>query len=177
MPYIPNEHVLSVLRSKGVPVDQVREIEATDTFVGDVAAASGVTVNSKGGSLTATLKKALREKLGDVDGLGGQLAGAAVQFAGGPAVVLLSAASGLKSPIRVQQTGRNRFEIELDSGDEEDVDEVTAAFLRLKQQQFVSGELELMAPAGSEQLATEADSQMAKARAAVAALTRRSAKK
>jgi hypothetical protein len=158
-------------------LEQVREIEAADTFVGDVAAASGVTVNSKGGSLTATLKKALREKLGDVADFGGQLAGAAVQFPGGPAVVLLSPASGLTSPIRVQQTGRNRFEIELDSGEGEEVDEVTAAFLRLKQQQFVSGELELMGPAGAEQLAAEAGSQMAEAREAVAALTRRSAKK
>lgn len=144
-------------------------------FVGDIAVAADVTVNSKGGSMTATLKKALREKLGD---LGEQLAGAALQFTTGQAIVLLSTAGGgVQAPIRVQRTGRNRFEIELEAGGDDEVDEVTAAFLSLKKQQFVSGDLKLMTPVTAQQLKAEADEQMAAAREAVATLTARSNKK
>src|ERR1700681_2708531 len=101
-------------------------------ILGDVVAREDVTVNTKGGSMTATLKKPLREKLGE---LGTSLSGAAVEFASGQAVVLLSRVPGAANadlPVRVRKVGLNRFEIGIESDDDEEVDEVTAAFLRLK---------------------------------------------
>lgn len=114
-------------------------------ITGDVAATADVTINTKGGSTTATLRKALRDRLGR---LGDQMAGAAVEFATGQALVLLSGGSGAAdaAPVRVRKIGRNRFEIELEVEEDEEVDEVTAAFLRLKKDQFERGLLNLSAP-------------------------------
>jgi hypothetical protein len=112
-------------------------------ITGDIAAAADVTINTKGGSVTATLKKSLRETLGE---LSGHLTGAAVRFASGQAIVLLASASrgAEASPaFRVRKISRNRFEITLEADDEEEVDEVTAAFLRLKKDQFEKGKLRL----------------------------------
>lgn len=136
--------------------------------MGDVEAASEVTVNTKGGSMTATLKKGLRERLGQVFG---RLAGGVLQFETGQSLLLLSpgAGAGLAS-VRVQRIGRNRFEIELDTHENEEVDEVTAAFLRLKQAQFVNDELTLLPPVDADELRAEADRDMAEARAAMARL-------
>jgi len=116
------------------------------SITGDIAAAADVTINTKGGSVTAILKKSLRDRLGDVTN---HLTGAALQFATGQAVVLLVGAAGgpvARGELRVRKTGRNRFEIELDDDGAEEIDEITATFLRLKKDQFEKGQLKLSDP-------------------------------
>ncbi|MEQ8346259.1 MAG: hypothetical protein RIB84_15200 [Sneathiellaceae bacterium] len=54
-------------------------------IAGDISTASEVTVNRKGGSLTATLKKTLRER---IDLLGNHMHAAALQFGSGQSVLL-----------------------------------------------------------------------------------------
>ncbi len=120
--------------------------ESFNAITGDVVVTTDVTVNTKGGSMTATLKKSLREKLGES---GGRLLAATMEFATGQSIVLLSGSSGtaeLNAPVHVRRIGRNRFEVELQTGEDEEIDEVTAAFLRLKKDQFEKGKLQLTAP-------------------------------
>ncbi len=146
-----------------------KKLELTQVITGDVEAITVVTVNTKGGSMTATLKKALREKLGE---FGGRLTGAAVQFATGQAILLLSPSGGSSSiaPVRVHRIGKNRFEIELATGEDEEIDNVTAAFLQLKQDQFEKGELALMPSVNADQWRIETEENMDAARRAMRVL-------
>lgn len=146
-----------------------KKLELTQVITGDVEAITVVTVNTKGGSMTATLKKALREKLGEI---GGRLTAAAVQFATGQAILLLSPSGDSSSiaPVRVHRIGKNRFEIELDTGEDEEIDNVTAAFLQLKQDQFEKGKLALMPPVNADQWRTETEKSMDAARRAMRVL-------
>ncbi len=121
-------------------------------FSGDVVASTEVTVNTKGGSTTAILRKDLRDTLGDI---GTRLSAAALQFAAGPAVVLLSPERTGRH-VRVQRLGDNRFEIDLDTGDGAEIDDITAAFLTLKLAQFKGGELSLSEPMTAAQWRAEA---------------------
>jgi len=131
---------------------------ASAAIVGDVAASADVTVNSKGGSVTATLKKALRDQLSQKTG---PLAGAALRFATGEAVVLLTGAGA--APVRVRRTGDNRFEIELQGDVEESVDAMTDAFLTLKKEAFRLGKLELSEPMTLEEWRAKEDAAFAEA--------------
>ncbi|MDE8652825.1 hypothetical protein [Novosphingobium album (ex Liu et al. 2023)] len=137
-------------------------------ITGDIAAAADVTVNSKGGSATATLKKVLRDRLGR---MGNHLSGAALQFANGQAIVLLAGAATdapAAGEVRVRQTGRNRFEIELDEDGADEIDEVTASFLRLKKDQFEKGQLKLSAPMSASDWKSKTDQELAEARRLIA---------
>jgi len=137
-------------------------------IVGDIASVTHVSVNTKGGSLSATLKKGIRESLSTV---GDRLTAAALEFASGSSVVLLSggmAGSGATS-IRVVRTGRNRFEIELDTGEEEEVDDLTAAFLMLKVDQFKKDRLRLLPAVSAEEWRAEMDEKFRQAEARAAA--------
>ena len=121
--------------------------DALPSITGDIAAAADVTVNTKGGWYTAILKKSLRERLGRI---GDHLTGAAIQFANGQAIVVL--AGGMASDaafgneFRVRQIARDPFEIELQDGEGDEVDEVTASFLRMKKDQFEKGQLRFSTP-------------------------------
>lgn len=124
-------------------------------IVGDVVVATEVSVNTKGGSLSTTLRKGIRETLGDV---GDRLTAASLQFASGESVVLLggTAGSGATS-VRVSRVGVNRFEIELENGEEEEIDDLTAAFLMLKTDQFRKGRLALTDPVTADEWRAEMD--------------------
>ena len=129
-------------------------------FLGDVEAATSASVSTKGGSLTATLKKALRERLGEP--AGGQLAAAALKFGSGQSLVLLG--GGEHANVRVSRISANRFEIALDDQEDATVDDLTAAFLALKIEQFKRGETDLRGPieaadwlAGIEETAEKAE--------------------
>ena len=65
------------------------DIAELTPITGDIAASADVTINTKGGSVTAILKKSLRDRLG---ALSDHLAGAALQFASGQSVLLLAGA-------------------------------------------------------------------------------------
>lgn len=143
------------------------------SITGDVAATADVTVNTKGGSTTAILKKTLRDRLG---GIHNHLNGAALQFANGQAIVVIAgAATGAVTAgqLRVRQTGRNRFEIEADSDDAVEVDEVTASFLRLKKDQFEKQQLHLSDPMSAAEWRTKLDGELAEARKLIAASGKR----
>ncbi len=143
------------------------------TITGDVEAVSEVTVNTKGGSMTATLKKSLREKFG---GFGGRLLGAALQFANGQAIVLLVSGSNdaqTETSVRVHRRGENRFEIELDTGEgEEEIDDVQAAFLMLKESRFKTHDLLMLQPVTAIEWRAEMDEKLSAARSAADQHTR-----
>jgi len=136
-------------------------------ITGDVAASTDVTINKKGGSVTATLKKSLRDSLGD---LGESVAAATVEFSTGQAILLLSgvpgAAEKTAAEVHVRKVGPNRFEIELDTDEDEEVDEVTAAFLRLKIDQFTKGGLKLAEPVTADRWRTRVSTKIAAAKSA-----------
>ena len=137
-------------------------VRHTPTITGDVAAVSQVTVNTKGGSVTATLKKAIRDRLGKI---GGQLSAAALEFGNGSSVVLMSAGS-VETSLRVHKIGANRFEIEIINEQEEEIDNVAAAFINLKKSQFEAGTLPLMEPITADQWREEMDKKLSGAIAA-----------
>lgn len=125
-------------------------------IVGDVVAATEVSVNTKGGSLSTTLRKGIRETLGEV---GDHLTAASLQFETGEAVILLGGAAGSDTPmsVRVSRIGANRFEVELDSGEDEEIDDLTAAFLMIKLDQFKKGRLGLTEPITADEWRAEMD--------------------
>jgi hypothetical protein len=141
-------------------------------IVGDVDTATEVSVNTKGGSLSTTLKKGIRESLGEV---GYGLTAAALRFDTGEGVVLLSGAPESEAPasVRVSRIGSNRFEVELDSGEGEEIDDLTAAFLTLKIDQFKKGRLHLTGPVDADEWKAEMDEKFRKA----AAETKRTARR
>jgi hypothetical protein len=142
-------------------------------FTGDVVARADLTINTKGGSTTAILKKAIRERLG---ALGQHLPAAALEFSTGQAIVLLAGNTASQEswlPVRVCRVGRNRFEIAIETDASEEVDEVTAAFLRLKRDQFAKGTLRLVGPVTAEEWRADMDRQIGAAEAAQARARRR----
>lgn len=131
---------------------------------GDIAAASDVTVNVKGGSVTATLKKALRDKLRNIER---GFAGAALQFADGNVLVLLGETGDEQAPgYKVRRLGPYRFELELEIEHDEEIGEVEAAFLRLKRNQFVHDRLDITAPVTAEEYEASVNQRLASVRAA-----------
>ncbi len=128
-------------------------------ILGDVQAVADIAVHVGSGSLTATLKKPLREALGAV---GPHLAAAALRFEAGPSVVLLGAPGEVA--LRVQRTGPNRFEIALETGGDVEIDDVTAAFLALKLDQLKNNALDLIEPVTAAELRAETAAKRAAAR-------------
>ncbi len=147
----------------------VRQNTESEAFIGDVVATEDVAINTKGGSMSATLKKPLRERLGDV----GMAAGAALEFDTGQAVVILSRRSGTsEAPVRIRKLGTNRFELRIDGGDDVEIDGVTAAFLRLKRALFERGELELSVPVSADRWRAAIAAKLRPGEAAAEAVTR-----
>lgn len=113
-------------------------------IVGEDLLFTELTVNSKGGAMTAILKKTIRESLGEV---GSRLGAASLTFDSGASVVLLTGANPVESAstqVRVTRLGRNRFVVDLETGEAEEVDQMTDAFVRLKIEQFKMGRLDLL---------------------------------
>ena len=133
-------------------------------ITGEVVATADLTINTKGGSTTATLKKPIADLLQDVEG---RLAAAAATFANGQTFVLLTRGAVTRDmPIRIRRVGGNRFAVELETAEHEEVDEVTAAFLRLKRDQFAKGTLRLAEPVTADQWRAETNERVAVAEAA-----------
>lgn len=143
-------------------------------ITGDIAASSDVTVNTKGGSMTATLRKPLRDLLPDKMG---HLSGAALEFEGGEAVVILAGSTKrYHSPtgVQVRRVSRNIFEIEMETedGKSEEVDVVTAAFLTIKEKQLARGTLRLSDPMSAEGWRAKTDAELAEVRDMLASAAR-----
>lgn len=104
-------------------------------FVGDVETQSSVTVNRKGGSLTAILKKNLADKLrlGDK-----HVSAATVDIGSGKSVLLMGVDEDLEQ-LQVIRRGVNTFEVLLADTGEAQIDPVAEAFLALKTAQFERG--------------------------------------
>jgi hypothetical protein len=114
---------------------------------GDVDMVQDVRVNAKGGSWSAILKKPIRQRLGDISD---HVCAAGVEFGDGSGIVLLRADG--QPPVVVRSLGARRFEISIEAADDEEIDELTAAFLRLKIDQFKSGLAQLSPPYTAESL-------------------------
>lgn len=126
-------------------------------IVGEDLVFTELTVNTKGGAMSAILKKAIRESLGEV---GGRLGAASLKFAAGPSVVLLTgghSAETAATQVRVSRVGKNRFMVDLETGETVETDEVTDAFVRLKIEQFKMGRLELLPAVSADEWLAEMD--------------------
>jgi hypothetical protein len=113
---------------------------APSTISGDVIV-DEVSLNQKGGSLTATLKKPIRAGL---DIAAGHLSGALLKFAGGVTCVLMAPAE--KSPkedetprFRVTRVSPHRFVVDLVEEQTAGVDRMTQAVLTTIQAQIEAG--------------------------------------
>jgi hypothetical protein len=111
-------------------------------ITGDVTAIDRANLTRKGGSLTATLRKSVRAGLGDAD----ELAAAAVDLGDGHSVLLLSGAAAGAQGLRVRKTGPHRVELLLETDQATEIDDLTAAFLRLRVEQYQRGRLTLSPP-------------------------------
>ncbi|MBL8443374.1 MAG: hypothetical protein JNK52_04945 [Zoogloeaceae bacterium] len=134
-------------------------------IVGEDLLFTELTVNSKGGAMTAILKKAIRESLGEV---GSRLGAASLTFDTGASVVLLTGASdanAASTQVRVSRLGKNRFMLDLETGESEEVDEMTDAFVRLKIEQFKLGRLDLLPAITADEWQVEMDERFRRAEA------------
>ena len=111
------------------------------SIVGD-AVVEGVTVNNKGGSVSAILKRPIR---GDLNP-GGLCYGAKIEFKPGVSCVLMA---GDQGRIRVAKVG-NGFLLTLEEGQHEVVDPTTKAILSLYEEMLKAGRAKLIAPAEAE---------------------------
>ena len=109
-------------------------------FSGDVTAQAPVTINSKGGSVTATLRKALIETIGAI---GPRMAAATVEVAPDHSLVLL-AETGAADRFHIRNRGGGLIEISVEDAGDAEIDGITEAFLRLKTEQFVRDDLLLI---------------------------------
>jgi hypothetical protein len=106
--------------------------------VGDVTAES-ITINAKGGSLTAILKRGVRGGLV----AGKRSYGANIEFEPGISCVLV--APGQQRKFRVAKIA-NGFVVTLEGGDQEVVDPTTKAVLTAYEEMLQAGKVKLLAP-------------------------------
>lgn len=126
-------------------------------IVGEGLVFTELTVNTKGGAMSAILKKAIRESLGEV---GGRLGAASLTFDSGPSIVLLTGANvadAAATQVRVSRVGKSRFVVDLETGDAAEIDEMTDAFIRLKIEQFKREQLELLPAVTADEWQAEMD--------------------
>jgi hypothetical protein len=108
------------------------------SIVGDVTAES-ITINAKGGSLTAILKRGVRGGLVP----GKQSYGAKIEFEPGVSCVLV--APGQQRKFRVVKIA-NGFVVTLEGGEREVVDPMTKAVLAAYEEMLRAGKVKLLAP-------------------------------
>jgi hypothetical protein len=123
-----------------------RDKNPVPTIVGDVAVES-VTVNDKGGSLSAILKRPLRT---DFAG-GGLFYGARIDFEPGISCVLVAPGrteakdrTGKGRKFRVQRVTPHRYVLDFGDDDREVVDPVTKATLKILEEMARTGRLTLL---------------------------------
>jgi hypothetical protein len=123
------------------------------TIVGDVAVES-VTVNDKGGSLSAILKRPLRA---DFAG-GGLFYGARIDFEPGISCVLVAPGrteakdrTGKGRKFRVQRVTRHRYVLDFGDDDREVVDPVTQATLKILEEMAKHARLTLLSREAADQ--------------------------
>lgn len=114
-------------------------------ILGDVVV-HPVTVNQKGGSLTATLKKALRA---DWTVASGRLHGARMEFGNGVACVLMApevaGTIDISTPrFHVTQVSPSRFQVDLLGEDTPTMEPMTAALLSILKEQIKAGRRKLV---------------------------------
>ena len=121
---------------------------ATPSIVGDVTV-DKITLNKKGGSLAAILKRPIR---GSMDTSASSCFGAKMEFTGGQTCVLLAPhemaadASAKKGPrIHVTRVAPNRFMVDLlAEGEAVTIDPLTEAALTIVQEQIKRRETDLI---------------------------------
>jgi hypothetical protein len=111
-------------------------------FLGDVEAQEAVRVNRKGGSWTAIIRKRLAERLG----MGSDRFTAATVDLGADRSLLLMGNAEMAGSVRIQRSGRGRVEVFVEGDGDVELDDVDAAFLRLKTSEFERGRLALSGP-------------------------------
>jgi hypothetical protein len=119
------------MRKPGYPMAKAGSAMGEPTISGDVVV-HAVTVNQKGGSLTATLKKPLRA---DWTVASGRLHGARMEFADGVACVLM--APEAEGTIDISTP---RFQIDLLGKDTPTMEPMTAALVAILQEQIKAGQ-------------------------------------
>ena len=108
------------------------------SIVGD-AVVELVTLNNKGGSLSATLKVPLRGDLSPEK----RCYGAKIEFAPGISCVLVAGHQGRIRVVKIP----NGFMLKLEDGEQEVVDPTTKAVLNLYEEMLKAGTVELLTPA------------------------------
>lgn len=116
-------------------------------LAGDAAISpTEISLNRKGGSLTATLKKALTSNLTAFT-LKDKVIGTAIPLADGDGLILLSSLVDEEDPdVRMVKVAPNRFEILIGEQDEVELDAVSTALLQLKELELTSGRAQISEP-------------------------------
>lgn len=122
-----------------------RKSASVPSIVGDVPI-DQVAVNSKGGSLSAILKRSIR---GDLTS-GADYFGAKMEFGPGVSAVLVAPmikkSRGRADPgrFRVVRVSRSRYVVDFEENNEEVIDPVTKATLELLEEMLKAGKLKLL---------------------------------
>lgn len=121
----------------------------TPRFKGEISAQDDLRTNTKGGSITAILKKGLATAFGLVDARGAQtqtLAAAAVQIDSAHRLLLMTVKESFGTAIQVRRTGKHSVELSVSEEETDEIDEVATSFIEIKKKLFAQGRLNLTAP-------------------------------
>ena len=118
--------------------------DVSAAFAGDArGSATEISLNRKGGSLTATLKKALTDQVSAFSGIS-KMYGAAIPLEDGDGLVVLSTLVDEDDPqVTMRRVSENRYEIVVGEEETVSLDPVTLALLNLKEAEIASGRAEL----------------------------------
>lgn len=140
----------------------------TPRFKGEISAQDDLRANTKGGSITAILKKGLANALGLAVPRSGQnqtLTAAAVEIDSAHRLLLMTAKESFGKTIQVRRTGKHSVELSVSEEETDEVDEVAASFVEFKKKLFAQGRLNLTKPMDANALEALADHALAEAQA------------
>lgn len=122
-------------------------------FIGDVHGGTAeITLNRKGGSLTATLKKVITDQVVAFRDAT-KVFGTAISLGDGDGLVLLSTLVDEDDPnIAMRQISENRFEVVIGEEAQVELDAVSMALLGLKEVEISEGRANLSAPMTGEDI-------------------------
>ncbi len=121
-------------------------------FFGDVQNSAEISLNRKGGSLTATLKKVLTGQIAAFQDIS-KVFGTSISLPGGDGLVVLSSLVEDDDPdVHMRKLSDTRYEIVIGEEPMQELDPVSLGLLSLKEADIAAGRAELSAPMSAEDI-------------------------
>ncbi len=145
-------------------------------FKGEIGVQDELSTNAKGGSITVTLKRRIAMALGMANvaaapalpakSATSRLAAVTVEIDEANTLLLMTTQESMhSSKFCVRRTGKHSIDISVENQDDDEIDEVAAAFIELKRQQYMDGQLALTTPMTADEFEAMSDAAFEAAKA------------